>query len=678
MKKVFSKIIVAIVSIIMCLSILVGCDWIQVDQDKDMAQVIASVQISDEVDSEDIYKRELVSGFLSYGFQYVYYYGYTSSQAYDVVLKDLVKNRIIVQQSRVELAKTYNSIRVKNDADLTDFEKYFKANATAGAQDISAKSGDIESLKKYLTEYEIEYCYYQARKTVNDSIEAYVEEEEEDDEKEDVTYDERVAPTKEDQDTSTEDLLKTATPTANDYDIANVVLKLEGDAIKNQYDNLYDLNMAIYKNYKIEIPNDKKKAYSSLIQYLRESGLINSEESYDYTTDTDNVLKYTYFEDILTTQLENVLVSKYEDSLIAGVQDKLDNDALWKQYQLDYASQEALYRNDYSAYESALDSASDTSLVLYNPFGGYGYVTNLLLGFSDVQTAKLSEFEAKKGITQAEIDAYRQTLLSQIVASDQRSSWAFLNYGSYDKDNKTFIFEDEFVVLENSSFKSFLGTITVKDEEGKIEEDENGVEKTKWEVIDAVADDIALSDFVQTYLVPLGINELYFDNDDAQNTVGTIAGYNDEIFDKLLDLTFVFSTDPGSLQKTYGYLYSPFTSANQYVTEFAQAAKVLVEKGVGSYAIVGTDYGYHVMVCSKVVETSYDPATDKDAFVADLEDKDSLAYKFKKVKLDSVTENEVSKIANQFINTYLEDETKVEYFNSTYKDLITEEVSSEE
>ncbi len=675
MKKVFSKIIVAIVSIIMCLSIFVGCDWIQVDQDKDMAQIIASVQISDEVDKDDIYKRELVSGFLSYGFQYVYYYGYTTSQAYEIVLEDLVKNRIIVQQARVELAKTYNSIRLKNDADLTDFEKYFKANATAGDSDISAKSNDIESLKKYLTEYEIGYCYYQARKTVNDAIDTYVEEEEEEEETEDVTYDERTAPTQEEQDTDTEEALRKATPTVDDYDVANVVLKLEEDALKNQYQNLYDLNVAIYNNYKIEIPNEKKKAYSSLIQYLRESGLIDSDESYDYTTDTDNVLKYTYFEDILTTQLENVLVSKYESSLIASVQSKLDDEALWKQYQLDYASQEAKYRNDYSAYESALDAASDTSLVLYNPFGGYGYVTNLLLGFSDVQSAKLSEYKAKKDITQAEIDAYRATLLSQIVANDQRSSWAYLNYGSYDKDNKTFIFEDKYTVLEDSSFKSFLGEVTVKDEEGKVEEDENGVEKTKWEVTNVVADDIALSDFIQTYLAPLGFSEIYFDNNDVENTVGAIADYNDEIFDKLLDLTFVFSTDPGSLQKTYGYLYSPFTSASQYVKEFAEAGKALVEKGVGSYAIVGTDYGYHIMVCSKIVEKSYDPQTDKDAFIADLTDKESLAYKFKQVKLDSVTENEVSKIANQFINSYMED--KVEYFEKTYGDLITEKSSAE-
>ena len=109
-----------VMAVSVALTVFVGCDWITINTDRDMDQVIATVKISDDIDGEDIHKRQLVSGYYSYGYQYVYYYGYTQAQAYETVMDNLVNNRIVIQQSRLELAKLYNALQSKT-ADLTDF-----------------------------------------------------------------------------------------------------------------------------------------------------------------------------------------------------------------------------------------------------------------------------------------------------------------------------------------------------------------------------------------------------------------------------------------------------------------------------------------------------------------------------------------------------------------------------
>lgn len=172
MKKAASKIFALIMIFCMSLGVLAGCDWFTTNQDRDMAQIIASVRISDEVDKEDISKRELVAGYQNYGYQYVYYYGYSEAQAYKLVLDNLIDNRIIIQQSRIQLAALYNRLLSQTEG-LTDFEKYFKANATAGGSAINVAKGDVESLKKYLTDYEIASAYYAVKSSINSLIDSY-------------------------------------------------------------------------------------------------------------------------------------------------------------------------------------------------------------------------------------------------------------------------------------------------------------------------------------------------------------------------------------------------------------------------------------------------------------------------------------------------------------------------
>ncbi len=666
MKNKLSKIVVMIMAVVMCLSAFVGCDWITTNVDEDMKQTVATVKISEAVNAEDITKKQLNAGYLSYGYQYVQNYGYTTSKAYSLVLQNLVNNRIIVQQSRVEIAKLYNSFLDGSATAKTDFEKYMKDNTLSGSAKLDAKESSAEALEKFLSEYEVEQAKYSVRKSINSMIDTYVEDDEDEDEREDVTYTARTTPTEKTEKSYEEWELKTATPTDKEYSVANLTLK--DDAIKTKYTNKFDLNSAVAKAYKTDYDGKgRKKAYSSLIKTLKNTGLIGKNEQIK-----DNEFKYSYFEDLYKSQLESALVSRYEDSLIAGVEKTLDGenyDALWAQYKVEYETQKETYKNDRSAYEKALGEVSDTKFVLANPFKGeaYGYVLNLLIGFTDEQSADYKEYSAKKGITEADKIAYREKLLEGLVAKDQRTSWVQNSYGTYDKATKKFTFDSKYLVSDDAALSSFIGKVTVKDEDGYVKENSDGVEETKWEVTDVTSDTIKFKDFYNIYLKTLIGDKKIYEKDNAL-TIGQTT-FTDELNDKFNELMFAFSTDTGCLNKTYGYLSTP--SNSDYVKEFANAARAVVTEGVGAYTVVATDYGYHIIICTNVISDPYTiDAAGEAKFKADVLTEDTIAYKYRNVKVNAVVDSEVSKIANKFISEAKENEKTVSYNYGAFKDLV--------
>lgn len=673
MKKLTTKLVSLILAMAFVVSICSACDLVTTNTDRNMSQVIATVKISDKVDGDDILKKELNSGYLSYGFQYVQYYGYSQSKAYQTVLDNLVSNRIIMQQSRIELANTYNSLLTKTEG-LTEFETYFKANALAKGEQINPKSGDIDNLKKYLTAYEVANAEYQIRKNVNDLIKSYEEEkDEEKDETIDVLVPARQAPAVKEKEELTEEEKKSQAPDEDEQKIAEVVI----GATAFDKTNVYDLDMAVFAEYKIDVStNARKKAFSKLLSFLKDNGLITSTETQDIST-PDNILKYSYFVDMLTTQLENTIVEKYENSLQASVEAKLTSDGLWNEYVNEYNNQKALYKNDITAYETALSGVSDTSFVLYNPHQNYSYVLNLLIPFSEEQEVRLSEKKAEKGISKEDVELFRSTLASNIVAKDQRESWVYSSKGKYNKDSKSFTFDSDYRTSDVESLKDFIGEVVVKSglEDGVTKKDDNQVDQTTWYFQNAVATELSMADLFANYVTPAtGIEAKYFVSGDEM-TIGQIT-YSKDIFDKFNDLMYTFGTDAGALGKYYGYLYSPYT--HTYVKEFEEACKMVTAKGVGAYTTVLTDFGYHVILCTNVVSTTYDDSAEsKSAFIADLETEDTLAYNYRENKLNSIVSSEISKVANKLINEYKDDADKVTYFKDTYKDLITEEETAE-
>ncbi|MBO4323084.1 MAG: hypothetical protein J5836_00325, partial [Clostridia bacterium] len=107
MKKSLLKIASVCIAAVLSLGAFASCGLFEVDSDRDMAQKVATVQINKTVDATDIYKKDLISGYVSYGYNYVQNYSYTTSEAYKLVLDNLVNSAVIVQQSRYEIANNY-------------------------------------------------------------------------------------------------------------------------------------------------------------------------------------------------------------------------------------------------------------------------------------------------------------------------------------------------------------------------------------------------------------------------------------------------------------------------------------------------------------------------------------------------------------------------------------------
>lgn len=703
MKKVLTKIVTLLVALVLALGAFSGCGLITTNTDRDMAQVVASLSIGSVSENENapavhkdyFLKKELLAGYMSYGYYYVSSYGYTVSQAYSTVLESLIQSAVIVQQAKVGLADYY--IVNKANTDTDKFEGYFvdtiNKNVEGGVASAEAlynagvseadyekvsKSGDYKKLAEYLGLYLSEYEKAQANYTVLNSIssmiETYKEAEDEENDKETETFTARATPTEDTEDDLDEFELKNDTPTDYEYKVVAAKLGNEADwsTLKSTYASTYDLNKHLYDTYKVELSsNEDKSALNKAIKQLKKNGLIASDENYDNTKQAQ-VVQYSYFQYLLKSQYESLIVSKYERSLKAEVEGLITEDALKAQFKAEYLTQWENYTSSYSAYETALDSATEDAPVYCNPYEGYGYVLNLLIGFTDEQTSILNELNSKAGITTEDKAKNREDMLKNLIVKDQRTTWVQSSYGTLGEGK--FTFDDKYLVSEAGSeaynkLCSYIGTTVLANE--FEDKDDSGVATTTYSFKNVYSTGMDFDSFVTNYLKPLTGIEKKIYTDGSADQIGTLTDYtNDSATRKAFDdLMYAFSTDTGCLGKAFGYTYSPKTSATTYVKEFAAASEAVVKEGVGAYTIVATQYGYHIILCTKAI--AKDDVLDADGNIDDA--KLSAYYEnkvkadYRETKIDSLLSDYVTKISNKMVNEYID---KAEYFNNTYSDLI--------
>lgn len=666
MKKLLVKILCLVLSVACLCGVFSACDLVKTDSEKNSKLVIAKIKIDDveqadlNVDGKTLYKRDLYAGYVSYGYYYVNYYGYTASQAFKTVLDNLVNNTVVEQYAKRRLTQFYATVKAKTEDERTEFEKYFYDNvcATTEYSGVLTAKSDLDA---FLTEYQILEAKYEVKNTISSLIKQNSSEDEDTTKStEKVTLEERKNPSEEEKRDFSEQEMRTEVPTDKEYKTVLVKLNKECTeenlvAIKDECTNLYDLNVKLFKEFKYDLSSRaSRKAFNKGIENLKAYGIIFSDEFYS----SEEVEKYAYFVDALASEKVQALVKTFESSLEKDVESKMTDDMLYSAYDSLYETQKTKYDTKLSDYETALSDATEDTFIVYNPLENYGYVSNLLIGFSDQQSTALKNYKAKAGVTAEEVKDFRNRLASSIVAKDQRAYWVVNSYGNY--NGSAFVFDSKYLKSENSLVDKYFGT--VNNPVSTTKKDSDGVEETTWTCDSVYADSIKFDDFVDNFLKTIGMTSLNYYGEEP--LIPTLD-YNDEFKNNFEDLLYAFSTDPGSLGKLYGYLYSP--NGNQYVEEFNKCAKGLVENGVGSYAMVVTDYGIHVMVCTKKVEKNVEKISKADFTSWDkYED-------FKKSKIDSLVSNQVQKELNNFISNYLEeDSTAVKYFKNNYSDLITE------
>ena len=137
MKKFLLRILTVVLSVVVICSTVASCGLFVTNTDRDMAQVVATVDIDGDggVETESIYKRELISGFMSYGYMYVQSYGYTSAQTYELILSNLINNKIILQNAKTKLAGAENT-----DALLDSINAYSDSALALFATDAEVKA----------------------------------------------------------------------------------------------------------------------------------------------------------------------------------------------------------------------------------------------------------------------------------------------------------------------------------------------------------------------------------------------------------------------------------------------------------------------------------------------------------------------------------------------------------
>ncbi len=613
MRKLFISIATIVLSMIMCLTALTGCNLITTDMDRDVKQVVATVKIDKEAPLEKIYKKDMIMAYLNYGYLYEQYYGQTREQVFTSIIDNLVQTRVYVQNAIKEL---------KDDAD-----SYKNTEIT-----------NVWSAERYLNTEDAQEALYNTIKTFNDLIDSYEITDEE--EKFGETLAEEVR----------------ATPT--DAAIA------EKEVDKADY---------ISKGIDTNSTPARRDAFSKVIKLLKNNGILGNYKGQIEQTD--------YYKQVLKSNQESILLQNYENAIKDAVIATYDLDKLNQEYKNKVDEQKEMTNAE---FVEKLSSASVSDPMLVGQNGSYGYVYNLLLGASEVQTAKIEAID--KNLSKTERVEKRREILEATIVKDLRSTWIL---SGYDFDENTKKFTGDYALLEDSM--AFQGEVV------KVQ-DATDDENAKYKVSSLI--EYNLNDFIdlmetyvygQTFTVAADSNPSIYKKV-SSNVV--VENYEK----KINELLFAFSTDAGSLNTYKGYAVKPIPDGadqEQYVQEFADGARELLGLKGTSYVMVATRYGYHVMFYSQVLDVNYGYATLTDYLNAEYgsdknwanelstikaswnDEKAIKAYKnnYLYLLLNSVSSTAVNNALTAYqretLNTYIYDNDNfVKVYESRYSDLL--------
>lgn len=425
--------------------------------------------------------------------------------------------------------------------------------------------------------------------------------------------------------------------------------------------------------YEIAVGERRHEAYNKFIKFVKNAGFLG-----DYVND---VKQTTYYQDTLSGNLENKLLVKYSEDFANDFRKDASFSSLEARYAEMYEAQ-VKNNSNVTSFEEALSNATASSPVVYTPYGGYGYVYNLLLGASASQTGDITAMKKEYTDTAKFLDA-RKTVLQATVVKDLRSSWII---SGYDFDGEKFT--GDYTFTETNSL-AFQGKVTKVRDKTDDKSALYSVDSVKEFGLDEFID------FMNDYLYGSTVGaktadpSIYYKADVAS---GTATEYDE----KINELLFAFSTDDGSLNTYKGYVINPVKdlgSTDQWVKEFANAGRELLSMGGNSYIIVASDYGYHVMFYSAVCKADQNYPTLKeylssldatkggyatweeyfDYIVAnweDFEESDLYLYNFMSAHINA--DSAYSKHENAKVSAVRYDETKVKVYESRYKNLIGE------
>lgn len=615
-------------------TLLAGCD-ITTDVSKDYAQVIAEVNITDSANFEsssyaeygdvigttEITKRDMVAYFISTGYSMMQSYGWTYYDTFNMISETLVNRQIYIQYAMLYLLDD------ESESDIT------VAGYEAAVEGQTGIDRRLAALAYFLDEEEEAQALYSTRQLVNNTLDSQEE-----------TY--------LDHDHSHDDSTSTARTTPTGIDT-------ETEDYYNEAYRIYTGSNALadcpgYEAPEGSTPTTRRKAYSSFLASLRANSLIESGE------DLSDVESLTYFKTELASAYEtaiiNKLTDKFEDTIRATVNEQYAQEI----YDTTYSRQETTFANDTDSFETALEGVSDTSFVLTAPEANYGYVINILIPFSTSQSLELENAPADLGDTKGNNFLQRAALLKNVRGTDQRGTWFDEDYAfdgaetenAYTGGNaaRSYLFFEDSLggneqyerVPNYLGYYTYNGTVRRNDDESytvrpnriTIDEfiaemegyltqaaNEVSVEGDGYTVsegvyvngiaaddtINAVADNSTYYNrSVSDYYTESGAvdyskfvyyaGQVNFTNGFDANQFFLAGSAENVAYSVMNELSFAYNTDTAGLNDYFGYVIS--TGATDYVPEFEYAAQYVCRQGAGSYVVVPSDYGWHVIYCT--------------------------------------------------------------------------------
>ena len=362
---------------LICTSLLAGCSIVEPDYGKYYNQVISVVENTKTNQSAVITKKELISAYQSYGYNYEQYYGMTREEAIDETIT-LLQNRKIT---------------------LLTAEKEF---------------GVSEQGKNGLTEKEQTYLYQQVVDSLNENLETYytsiIGEDEEETEEETITF---------------EGYTKNATLVVENGKYSIKKENVSKDPLANftyttarNYFNKEDFDL-IYSNFRDYVLNANQDYKDAFKEYVRQIKI--SEYGQGLSEDTPSMFERE-IERLYNVAYETYMIEKYSYSNknLDEISSISVNDIL------------SLYNNkvrkSYTQYVIEQDSSYDDNMqsslndIYYyrtdSEATKFFTVANILFKFTDEQQAKFDEINSidvgEGGITQAEKDEKLNQIYSSI------------------------------------------------------------------------------------------------------------------------------------------------------------------------------------------------------------------------------------------------------------------------
>ena len=637
MKFKKTKITALALASVLALGGLSGCALTTTDSTRDLAQVVAEVDISKSdafasggqyaaytgsIDKAEVLKRELVANYANYGQTYVSYYGYTAEQTYELIKNSLVNRQIYLQYARVYFFES---------------GEYNLAGYNSAISSASEKDKSIAGLRYFLDEDEIAMAEYNTKQVFNSTL----------DSQEHQVIESNHSHSHDDSTSSTSRTTPTGADTKN----------------SDFYDPTYDIytgsnaaaDCGTYETQDDSTPATRKQAYKNFLANLSTYGLINKGE------DTSDITSLSYYQLERKSQYESRLISKLGERFEKEAEEGISEEWIREKFDKTLASQKAQFDTpNSSALESALDGVSDSSYVFYAPSTsegyGYGFVINILLPFSTSQTQELGDSPADMGDAKGNKFVKRASLLEKLTATDQRSAWlsdygylAETEDGAFGGTGRDYLFfennmkksepKDGASEAEYEKIKNYLGKYTYN---GSVymEEDEDGDKEYSYRpnkiTIDGFLDEMeSYLEFAGLHLTDKKPASEYFTKKTADyyNEDGTVdysqfVYYSAKIselasFDAnkifladsnenkamsvINELSFAYNTDTAGLNSYLGYAVTP--NNTNFVKEFEYAAQLAVKNGAGSITVAPSDYGWHIMYCTLSYAGNAEPYT---------------------------------------------------------------------